>query len=64
MADIENPDPSGQVKAGITLKVTGAESENEAMRSVENYLKLHKAVSLEMGLCEGALKREYLIKLG
>lgn len=64
MAEIENPDPSGQVKAGITLKITGAESENEALRSVENYLKLHHAISLEVGVIEGAQEGEYLIKLG
>ncbi|MCF0048844.1 hypothetical protein MUK70_02820 [Dyadobacter chenwenxiniae] len=63
MPNIENRDPSGSVKAGTTLSVTNASSENEAILAVENYLRVNKGEGLEMSLPTKGDDGSYLIKL-
>jgi len=63
MPNIENADPSGAVKAGTTLSVTNASSEDEAILAVENYLRSHKAESLELALPEKGEDGSYTIRL-
>ncbi|MCF0041708.1 hypothetical protein [Dyadobacter fanqingshengii] len=63
MPNIENRDPSGSVKAGVTLSVTNASSEDEAILAVENYLRVNKGEALEMSLPEKGEDGSYIVKL-
>lgn len=64
MPNIQNSDPSGAVKSGVTLTVTDASSEDEAILAVENYLRSKKSESLEMALPEKGDDGAYKITLG
>lgn len=63
MPNIKNMDPSGSVQAGVTLSVTNASSENEAILAVENYLRVNNGGALEMSLPEKGEDGSYTIKL-
>jgi hypothetical protein len=63
MPNVTNTDPSGSIKAGSTLTVSDASSENEAILAAENYLRSHQAESLEMALPEKGDDGSYVIKL-
>lgn len=63
MPNIKNQDPSGKVASGVTLTVTGASSENEAILAVENYLREHKTEGVEFSVLEDGAEGEFNIKL-
>ncbi|GGB85823.1 hypothetical protein [Dyadobacter sediminis] len=63
MPNIENQDPSGKVQSGATLAVTGAESEDEVLLAVENYLRVNKKEELEFALPVKGEDGTYLVKL-
>jgi hypothetical protein len=63
MPNIKNQDPSGKVQAGVTLTVTDASSEDEAILAVENYLRMHKSEGVEMSLPEAGEDGNYNIRL-
>jgi hypothetical protein len=63
MPNIKNQDPSGKVQAGVTLTVTDASSEDEAILAVENYLRMHKSEGIEMSLPEAGEDGNYNIRL-
>jgi len=53
MPNITNRNGSGRLEPGVVLTVTGAESENEAILAVENYLRENKKEDLEITVQEG-----------
>lgn len=63
MPNIENQDPSGKVESGVTLSVTDAQSEDEVILAVENYLRVNKKEELEFALPEKGENGTYLVKL-
>ena len=50
MPQVSNQDEMGKIEPGVVLSVTGAESENEAVLAVENYLRVNKKEHLELAL--------------
>ncbi|KAA6441266.1 hypothetical protein FEM33_02865 [Dyadobacter flavalbus] len=63
MPNIENQDPSGKVQPGVTLAVTGAESEDEVLLAVENYLRVNKKEELEFALPVKSEDGTYMVTL-
>ncbi|MCE7062032.1 hypothetical protein [Dyadobacter sp. CY343] len=63
MATIENKDSSGKLGKGVTLSVTGAASENDAILAVENYLREHRAEGLSLSVQETGDSDSFEIRL-
>ncbi|CAG5067725.1 hypothetical protein DYBT9623_00447 [Dyadobacter sp. CECT 9623] len=63
MATIENKDSSGKLAKGVTLSVTGAASENDAILAVENYLREHRAEGLALSVQETGDSDSFEIRL-
>ena len=63
MPTIENQDPADALQAGVTLKVSGAASENEAILAVENYLREKNKENLELSVTEKSGEDTYQIRL-
>lgn len=63
MAKIENKNPSGKIDKGVTLSVSGASSENEAILAVENYLRENRSEELTITVAGKGVGDEYEIRL-
>lgn len=64
MPQVNNQEMSGKIEPGVVLSVSGAESENDAVLAVENYLRVNKKEHLEMALPEKSENGNYEIRLG
>ncbi|MHA4739272.1 hypothetical protein [Dyadobacter sp. MSC1_007] len=63
MPQVNNRETSGKIEPGVVLSVTGAESENDAVLAVENYLRVNKKEHLELALPEKREDGNYEIRL-
>lgn len=50
MPSVTNQNESGKLEPGVVLTVKGAESENEAILAIENYLRENKQEHLEVAV--------------
>lgn len=64
MPQVNNQETSGKIEPGVVLSVSGAESENDAVLAVENFLRVNKKEHLEMALPEKRENGNYEIRLG
>ncbi|GGN05037.1 hypothetical protein GCM10010967_45110 [Dyadobacter beijingensis] len=63
MPSVTNQDKSGRLEPGVVLAVSGAESENEAILVIENYLRANQKEHLELAVTERAEDGVYQIRL-
>jgi len=63
MPSITNQDETGRLEPGVVLAVSGAESENEAVLAIENYLRVNGKEHLEMAVPEKRENGTYEVRL-
>lgn len=63
MASIINRDETGRLEPGVVLAVSGAESENDAVLAVENYLRVNRKEHLELAVPEKSGDGTYEVRL-
>jgi len=63
MPSISNQDETGKLEPGVVLAVSGAESENDAILAIENYLRVNQKEHLELAVPEKCENGTYEIRL-
>jgi hypothetical protein len=63
MPSITNLDETGRLEPGVVLAVSGAESENDAVLAIENYLRVNRKEHLELAVPEKRENGTYEIRL-
>jgi hypothetical protein len=63
MPNVTNRDQTGRLEPGVVLEVSGAESENEAILAIENYLRANQKEHLEVAVPEKCENGLYEIRL-
>lgn len=63
MPSITNRDETGRLEPGVVLTVSGAESENDAVLAIENYLRVNRKEHLELAVPEKCENGTYEIRL-
>lgn len=63
MPSITNRDDSGRLEPGVVLAVSGAESENDAILAIENYLRVNQKEHLELAVPEKCENGTYEVRL-
>lgn len=63
MPSITNLDETGRLEPGVVLTVSGAESENDAVLAIENYLRVNQKEHLELAVPEKRENGTYEIRL-
>lgn len=63
MPSITNLDETGRLEPGVVLAVSGAESENDAVLAIENYLRVNRKEHLELVVPEKRENGTYEIRL-
>jgi len=63
MPSITNRDETGRLEPGVVLAVSGAESENDAVLAIENYLRVNQKEHLELAVPEKCEDGTYEIRL-
>lgn len=63
MPQVKNQNEADQIEPGTVLLVSGAESENDAVLAVENYLRMHQQEHFELSLPEKCENGTYEIRL-
>lgn len=63
MPNITNRDEAGRLEPGVVLTVSGAESENDAILAIENYLRVNQKEHLELAVPEKCENGTYEIRL-
>ncbi|MCF0073886.1 hypothetical protein LZD49_25625 [Dyadobacter sp. CY261] len=64
MPNITNQDKEGRLEPGVVLSISGAESENEAILAIENYLRANQKEHLELAVSQNSENGSYEIRLG
>lgn len=63
MPSITNRDETGRLEPGVVLTVSGAETENDAILAVENYLRVNQKEHLELAVPEKTETGTYEVRL-
>lgn len=63
MPKITNHDETGRLEPGVVLTVSGAESENDAILAIENFLRVNGKEHLELAVPEKRENGTYEIRL-
>jgi hypothetical protein len=63
MPNITNRDETGRLEPGVVLTVSDAESENDAILAIENYLRVNQKEHLELAVPEKCENGTYEIRL-
>lgn len=63
MPSIVNRDETGRLEPGVVLEVSGAESENDAVLAIENYLRVNQKEHFELAVPEKCENGNYQIRL-
>lgn len=64
MPSVTNQNEAGKLEPGVVLTVSGAESENEAILAIENYLRENKQEHLEVAVRNQGEDGVYEVALG
>ncbi|WP_342083829.1 hypothetical protein [Dyadobacter sp. OTU695] len=63
MPSIINRDETGRLEPGVVLAVSGAESENDAILAIENFLRVNRKEHLELAVPEKSEDGTFEIRL-
>lgn len=63
MPSVVNRDETGRLEPGVVLAVSGAESENDAILAVENFLRVNRKEHLELAVPEKSEDGTFEIRL-
>ncbi|MBO9611608.1 MAG: hypothetical protein J7619_02875 [Dyadobacter sp.] len=63
MPSITNRDETGRLEPGVILTVSGAESENDAVLAIENYLRVNQKEHLELAMPKKCENDTYEVRL-
>lgn len=63
MPSVVNRDETGRLEPGVVLAVSGAESENDAILAIENFLRVNRKEHLELAVPEKSEDGTFEIRL-